>query len=286
MVFGVPECDFVPSLGMFRVRKAFGKSFTSGGFGMALSVEKKEEVSQDTANNDDQKEQDALDTLPLNAKEGKEQSKAAAPSAEHLFIEEALVLFERGVLDVYNHNDTKLDAQGLYDMLEELGVSLPIYLTYAHLRAQDYRVLRHVAGSVAQVESSNGRNNSDAYEADETLLQQQQQQIKQARRTVLLQTLDNDPSSIAFDVYQPDTAFRKTYPGPPHFVVAVASFKLQSPTFVELQELQESCNGVPLRIATVSDGGAVVMFGVTHVGVPDISTSNDNDGNSSDTNAS
>lgn len=47
---------------------------------------------------------------------------------------------------------------------------------------------------------------------------------------------------------------------------------------MELQELQESCDGVPLRIATVSDGGAVIMFGVTNVGVPNIS--NRDNGNS------
>jgi hypothetical protein len=35
--------------------------------------------------------------------------------------------------------------------------------------------------------------------------------------------------------------------------------------------LLKECRGVPLKIATVSDGGTVSMFGVTVEGVPPIS---------------
>jgi hypothetical protein len=48
-------------------------------------------------------------------------------------------LFERGVLDVYD-SGTKLDAQRLYGMLEPLDVPMLLYLAYAHLRAQNYRI--------------------------------------------------------------------------------------------------------------------------------------------------
>lgn len=78
-------------------------------------------------------------------------------------------------------------------------------------------------GFVAQAESES--SSVDCNDVEETVLRQQQQQVKQARRTSHLQTLDNDPTAIAFDVYQPDNSFRKTDPGRPHFVVAVASFK-------------------------------------------------------------
>jgi len=260
MVFGVPECDYVPAVGMFRVRKAIGKSFSSGGFGMMLSVGDSSSPETTPQGNNEREEDDAEQTN-VGATSMETTPSMSKPSpAEHLFIEEALVLFERGVLDVYDCDGTKLDARRLYGMLESLDVPLPIYLTYAHLRAQDYRVLRHVSLPEIMSVFDAERQDGSTYEM-----------IKQARRTSPPITLDDNPAAIALDVYQPNTQFRKTNPGTPDLYVSVASYKLPSPTFTELQGIMEQCNDVPLRIATVSDSGVVVMFGVTNVGVPDIS---------------
>jgi hypothetical protein len=230
---------------MFRVLRAKGKSFSSGGFGISLPVESPSTKLEQKIN---RKKDEDKDTS----------------TAQHLFIEEALVLFERGLLEVYN-GDTKLGACGVYGMLEALSVPLPIYLAYAHLRAQDYRVLRHVS------RSQQDKNRKRPRQEDTTNLTQ-----KEAFRLALLQavplSLDDDPTAIAFDVYEPNTHFKKSSPGIPHFHVAVASYRLPSPTFSQLQALTKKSNGVALRIATVSDSGTVIMFGVTDYGVPDISS--------------
>jgi hypothetical protein len=39
MAFGVPECDYICTLNMFRVRKVIGKKFSSGGFGMIPPID-------------------------------------------------------------------------------------------------------------------------------------------------------------------------------------------------------------------------------------------------------
>jgi hypothetical protein len=243
MLFGVPVCVYAPDVKMFRVLHAKGKSFSSGGFGIPLSVE-------------------SPLTKPGQKTNPKKEEDEDTSNAQHLFIEEALVLFERGLLEVYN-GASKLDACRLYGMLEPLNVQLPIYLAYSHLRAQDYRVLRHV---------SRQDKNRKRLRPEDTI----SVTPKDAFRLALLQavplSLDDDPTAIAFDVHEPNTQFKKSNPGIPHFHVAVASYRLPSPTFSQLQDLTKKGNRLPLRIATVSDSGTVIMFGVTDYDVPDISS--------------
>jgi hypothetical protein len=237
MPFGVPECDYVPSLRMFRVRKVIGKQFFAGGFGMTLSFSNKNEKGDSCSFKNQQ-------------------------SAEYLFIEEVLFLLERGVLQVYSERGELLHLQRVYEMLETTRVPISIYLTYAHLRRQDYRVLRHVPDDASMTTNDSS---------------------KEARRTMVLTTLNQDASSIAFDVYRPNTHFKRTDPGIPHLQVAVASFQLPFLTFIQLQSLIQKIGNVPLKIATVSDSGVVVMFAISSVGVPTIITNNHDDYDSTST---
>lgn len=84
---------------------------------------------------------------------------------------------------------------------------------------------------------------------------------------------------IAFDCYNPDAAYSSSCPGFPDFSIAVTLFN--PPTafsddcrpglgFADLRALLATSVGIPLKIATVSDSGTVVMFGVTDFGVPTI----------------
>lgn len=250
----VPVCVFAPDVKMFRVLHAKGKSFSSGGFGIPLPVESSMKQEGQSKTNNASGEQDS--------NKDDDSSTARSTCAQHLFIEEAIVLFERGMLEVYN-GTTKLDAFHLYGMLEPLNVPFPIYLAYAHLRGQDFRVLRHVSRDSVQKEDRKRPRQLDKLPPKEA--------FRTALRTALPVSLDDDPTAIAFDVYQPNTHFRKSNPGIPDYHVAVASYRLPSPTYSQLQALIAKCDGVPLRIATVSDSGTVIMFGVTDYGVPDIS---------------
>uniref|UniRef100_A0A7S3V4Y1 Uncharacterized protein n=1 Tax=Chaetoceros debilis TaxID=122233 RepID=A0A7S3V4Y1_9STRA len=76
---------------------------------------------------------------------------------------------------------------------------------------------------------------------------------------------------IAFDCYNPNGSFRKSNPGQPDFYVAITSFTEPSPTISTFNKIIKSCGDTSFRVASVSDGGIVVMFNMTDVGVPVIS---------------
>ncbi|KAL7456340.1 hypothetical protein ACHAWC_007858 [Mediolabrus comicus] len=98
---------------------------------------------------------------------------------------------------------------------------------------------------------------------------------------------NRDTVRLAYHAYNPNSNFKRTNPGLPDFGVAVMPFHSSStnaPTFDVISSLVALCHGVkkeknddntatssneiPLRIATVADGGAVIVYGVTRGDVP------------------
>ena len=97
-------------------------------------------------------------------------------------------------------------------------------------------------------------------------------------------------TSIAYFAYNPNSNFKRSNPGLPDFGVAVMPFHssgVNAPTFDTVSALVALCGGeghdrdqknddadvgssneIPLRIATVADGGAVIVYGVTRGDVP------------------
>lgn len=279
----VPECVFEPSLSMFRVLQARGKSFSSGGYGVSLTIPIKVEegvaIKDETKFCSDNEEevtgQEDNDVDEIISDNDKPNNIAdTSITANHLFVEEALFLQQQGLLNVYrrieinNKNEKELfSTASLFEiMLQELQVSLPVYLTYAHLRSQSYRVLRHVP-----LRLKKGVSRVDLRQA-----------TRHAPVPQPYNYVHGEDSSfqLAWDVYLPDMHFSKTYPGPPHFSVAVTTFSQPSPTFDELQQIlsrlqrNDSAEKLELKLAVVADSGTVVMFGLTHQGVEDISNRN------------
>ena len=99
---------------------------------------------------------------------------------------------------------------------------------------------------------------------------------------------NRDNVRLAYYAYNPNSNFKRTNPGLPDFGVAVMPFHSSStnaPAFDVISSLVALCHGVkkekndgldttassneiPLRIATVADGGAVIAYGVTRGDVP------------------
>lgn len=364
---GVPKCVFVPDLGMFRVTSVKGKSFST--YGVIFPDESRGYLKSDDpgvrehvsdTDNDDAEETNPLDNqfheqTSISAGDANGQSAAdndAAAISEtsqpqsppqpkiYLFIEEALFLHERGLLEVYDTDEaTVLDSQSLFGMLPLLGVAFPVYLVYAHLRVQTYIVMRHTAerlgivdalladgnnrkrtrdsnGNNTKTANTNGQNAGQNQDHDQEVLEEPTMKrnsnlvVKRLKRrlrmteayapapTLLrstdtiddwekLSTIEGEeentderktsgscilPSKcpIGYDVYLPNSSFRRTNPGRPEFCVAIASFAEASPGFSALHALISIARGVPMRVATVADGGTVVMFSLTDYGVPPI----------------
>jgi len=289
---GIPICIHDPSLGMFRVTHSKGKCFSSGGFGIAV---------KGNSNNDDVDEENE-DTA----------------TAQHLFMEEVVFLHERGLIEAFASSSTDgspmgapLNSMALFAMLTSTeskeGMPLAAYLTYAHLRAQTFIVIRHtpqrlglvkriheICTSTVPVDASVHKRGqgirqlqrslrSDAQNASvpvvwESCSHDADQLInvprKRQRGQACLEKSTSTSDSIAFHVYRPNTNFRKTKPGIPDFCVAITPFAQKSPPFEDLLNLVRACEGIPLRLATVADGGTVILFGVTDGMVPNVSNTN------------
>jgi hypothetical protein len=242
-------CIYQPDVQAFRVTRCRGHTLAPGGFGILLSNEPTEKDTQDR--------DEVVPPQPIVPK-------------EYLLIEEVLVLYERGLLEACNEKNERLESRELYNMLEPLGVQLPVYLVYAHLRQQTYRVVRHTPARrdilekmEAIVDANNGSISSSYFRKDVA-----PSRLRLALRRDAAQAPPPRMFATAFDVYQPNSTFSRSCPGRPDFYVAVFSFAHAFPTFATLQSLVEACQGLPLKIATVSDSGTVVVLGITDFGVP------------------
>ena len=389
---GAPTCSFAPDKGMFLLKNPKGKSLNT--YGSHLPQERQSSASaspHQKYEEGDANEGGSNHCESIGGKKGASEisgenikvtsakssvesgdcggsnSKPKAPTQPpptqlYLFIEEVLFLHERGLIEVYNDADEKdrLESKDLFAMLPKLGVAFPVYLTYAHLRAQTYIVMRHAprrldlvdalaersarkrkrdeggtetkgneADGGADTTATNVTDKSDpgqsAKKGDIGLTTDDMEEasksgkirsanLKKRLRAVefnapapiLMRSTDTaekwsqylpsvlsshhgepqeEPSEeelravpgacirpstspIAFDVYGPNSAFKRTDPGRPEFCVAIASFAEASPGFGSINALVSIARGVPVRISTVADGGTVVMFSLTDYGVP------------------
>jgi tRNA-splicing endonuclease subunit sen54 N-term len=240
------RCRFDPELHMFRVSESKGKALSSGGFGVTIPSKAGGETSERSSSD-------------------------GVHSSQYLFIEEVLFLYDRGLLEcLHQDNDILLQQTQLYEMLPKLNLRLPLYLVYAHLRDQDFRVLRHSPERyyILQQQERMDRTDGPQCSNDERGLRHQ---VRASVAEAPAPCIDHGGLSISWDVYNPSAEFAKTHPGFPDFYVAVAYFNESHVRFSEVEELvKHKCHGIPLKVATVSDFGTVVMFGATDYGVPTI----------------
>jgi len=130
------------------------------------------------------------------------------------------------------------------------------------LRSQDFRVLRHSTNRLEILRKQDASGVPDS-------------KLKEFKRTIR-KTLEKAPPpivpdnglQICFDVYMPNASFSKLNPGLPDFLVATTYYSESRVSFVDCQKILERCEGIRLKVATVSDSGTVVMFGLTNFGVP------------------
>ncbi|GAX27217.1 hypothetical protein FisN_13Lh227 [Fistulifera solaris] len=251
---------------LFRITRNKGKSLANGGFGCLLPDESSPEHIM----------------------------------VDYLFIEEVYFLVERGLLEAFD-GDKLLDTQGIFQLLEECGMTLFALLVYAHVRSQNYRVIRHTPyrrrileemeplrhlykkkkspetedkerdqQHIATIISSSSvkepaNNPTSTRQQLELLRQQLREDGAQAPAPVVAH--GDRMATIAYELYLPDSQFRRSAPGLPDIYVTATT----SLHFDALQTLLQEANGIPLRTAVVSEAGTVVMLGVTDYGVPAIS---------------
>jgi hypothetical protein len=250
-------CVYVASKRLFRVTKEKGSTLASGGYGILIQENSERAVS--TQNEGSQCTDESLTTTAS----CDSQLKTTPNPTSYLFIEEVLVLFELGLIQVSNDDDdtnSPLQSLQLYNLLAPCGVDLSVYLVYAHLRGQTFRVVRNTPKRLLLL------------------------QDRLALRMDAAAAAPPRVGTIGFDAYLPNSKFAKARPGVPDFHVAVMPRQV---TFANLQQLfytasdvddTSICNSsnIPLKVATVSDSGTVILFGIERQGVPVLTTSNTN----------
>ncbi|EEC49167.1 predicted protein [Phaeodactylum tricornutum CCAP 1055/1] len=275
-------CVLDSDLGLFRIIRCRGKTVPNGGFGVAYTKMTSCKANKDVLRTGSNPISKAIanDQIDL------AQSSNTSATSDYLFIEEVLFLFERGLLEAYELENQDLDRSvkpldpfALYQMLEPLGVTLPTYLVYAHLRAQTFRTVRHssVRRSILDAMQDALPPNQTAVERKRALQSEAMKDLRQQLREESLRAqsyripIASQGHGVAFDVYRPESDYTRSRPGLPDYCVGIAYYNQPGLGFFQIQALLKECRGVPLKIATVSDGGTVSMFGVTVEGVPPIS---------------
>eukprot|EP00977_Amphora_coffeiformis_P018408 scaffold6456_cov147-Amphora_coffeaeformis.AAC.5 len=292
---------------LFRLRKASGGTVARGAFGIHMSssstttttttttttavaaaaVDKTENDGLNDASDNKVDNEVDSDTDEVDVKTNNDSSPAADNNNNnknhhnwYLFIEEAIFLHERGLLQVHDETEQIMDSYALYQLLPAHNMPLAVFLVYAHLRQQTFKVVRYSAERRRLIQE---REQLEKHQQQSTDQEQQQQQpteenIKQRRLVPALRQaaaeatappLENMAQHLAWDVYAPNVQFHKKDPGLPAFSVLVTPHAV--PFSVQrLGRLVQDNDPVPIKIATVADHGTVILFGVTDLGAPSI----------------
>jgi hypothetical protein len=243
-----------PERKLFRLRKSAGGTIAKGAFGFFMSASSTSSTSTPEIETIDQSS--GLTEVPPESE--------PAEVCWCLFIEEVIYLHERGLLAAYSPTNVRLESFDLYGLLPDHGMPLAVYLVYAHLRVQTFKVVRY---------SRDRRNVIQqqiiaAAAQDVALAKDHRRLLREAAAAARPPPESNLSQSLAWDVYPPDVIHRKSEPGLPAFAVVVTHYTTADVPFARLQSLVHENAAVPLKIATVSDCGTVVLFGVTDLGAP------------------
>ncbi|KAL3643750.1 hypothetical protein CASFOL_014565 [Castilleja foliolosa] len=168
-------------------------------------------------------------------------------------IEETLYLAEIGALDISNSDDKPLPLSDIYRKLTEdkntHGCSWESFEAYRHLKFLGYIVGRH---GVPWSMKNNAKPKTEAQE-DNSLI------------TEMFDKLHLGETRPIFDVYSPNSKFRKSAPGDPSFVLCLTSG--YPPSKQEIENLETRCNGSPLKFCVV-EHGRVNFLSFTKVELP------------------
>ncbi|KAL6504523.1 hypothetical protein OROGR_026446 [Orobanche gracilis] len=176
----------------------------------------------------------------------------------YCLLEETLYLAEIGALGIVNSDDKPLSLSEMYGKLAEdkndnmHGCSWESFEVYRHLKFLGYIVGLH--GVPWTLKNAKIKNEiRDGRSADYGFI------------TEMFDKLHTGKTRPIFDVYPPNSKFRKSSPGNPSFVLCLTSG--HPPSKKEMEDLEIRCNGSPLKLCIVEDG-RVSIFSFTKVELP------------------
>ncbi|XP_021723233.1 uncharacterized protein LOC110690682 isoform X1 [Chenopodium quinoa] len=209
----------------------------------------------------------------------------------YLSIEETLFLVQIGALLLVDDQNTALSLREIYPKVEEdkSGCSWEGFKIYQHLKSLGYILGRlGTPWSLKSVKSctlvpdntSENDNSTQILVAGTSIVQSLKNlQLKEAgpySEDDLLNSVKMTFSEKSrfvvhlpvYEVYLPNSQFKKTCPGDPNFVVYPSSG--HPPSLSDIKELERQSNGFPFKIGHVDDG-RVSLFSFDKMELPVLS---------------
>ncbi|KAF6160764.1 hypothetical protein GIB67_035965 [Kingdonia uniflora] len=181
-------------------------------------------------------------------------------------IEETLYLAERGALLLLDVNHTPISLRAIYEMVGERssGCCWESFEAYRHLKSLGYIVGRHgVPWSMKKEKGSCESTYPQGTQENNGVAQRDLEE--NVSLTGLLGNMQINEVKLAFDVYLPNSKFRKSSPGDPSFVLCLTRF--HPPLNEELEDLERKCNGIPLKFCHI-EHGRVSFFSFNKIALP------------------
>ncbi|KAF8396825.1 hypothetical protein HHK36_018458 [Tetracentron sinense] len=176
-------------------------------------------------------------------------------------IEETLFLAERGALLLLDSSDTTLALKDIYERVGERqsGCSWESFEAYRHLKTLGYIVGRHGVPWTMKNDKNCCNSISQATPGSSRELEKNISVIN------LLKELQINEFNTAFNVYLPNSKFRKSSPGDPSFVLCLT--RGPPPSRTEIDDIEGKCNGIPLKLCHV-EHGRVSFFSFSRTELP------------------
>ncbi|XP_058731520.1 uncharacterized protein LOC131603240 isoform X2 [Vicia villosa] len=168
-------------------------------------------------------------------------------------IEETLYLMELGALHLVDDENSSISLVEMYDKVagRKSGCCWELFEAYRHLKSLGYIIVRHgVAWSLKSIRNSQKQAALEGTEESAQLVDMGSKlELSISKLFGELKINDLKPD---FDVYLPDSRFRKSSPGDPNFLLYLSRDHL--PCRAEIEALERQCGGIPLKICLVTEG--------------------------------
>ncbi|OAY72067.1 hypothetical protein ACMD2_09916 [Ananas comosus] len=186
----------------------------------------------------------------------------------YCLIEEIVFLAERGALVLLDNDDTSVELVEMYQKVADgkYGCSWESFEAYRHLKLLGYIVGRHglhwtLKHDMSLRACSSWLNTEDRDQIPE---RETEDDILITHMLDAMQIAEIYP---AFDVYLPNSKFKKSLPGDPSFILCL--LRGEPPSEKAVENLEKKCNDIPLKFCDV-DHGRVSFFSFNEVALPSL----------------
>ncbi|XP_062198537.1 uncharacterized protein LOC133901257 [Phragmites australis] len=183
-------------------------------------------------------------------------------------VEEIGFLAEKGALILLNDKDGTIGMEGIYEKIAggKYGCSWDAFQVYKHLKSLGYIVGRY---GIPWTMKNSGT--CDTIRPPTSMIDTDQSfnRVDDTCNdiTKLLKEMHIDGISPSFEVYLPNSKFKKSSPGAPSFLLRLLRDK--PPSRVELETVENNFGGIPLKYCHV-DNGRVSFLSFDKVTLPSL----------------